>query len=368
MVTTKTLEFTTLNIPNKEVFTWLLFLLLSANLFAQTPTYELVWADEFEGEGAIDSDKWHHQTLLPNGNSWYNGEIQHYTDREVNSYQSDGTLKIVAKRETFTDQGVTKEFTSARLNSKFAFTYGKVEVRAKLPTGVGTWPAIWTLGQNITEPGGYWEPTNGTTPWPACGELDIMEHWGINQDYVQSAIHTPSSHGNTVNKGGQVVQGVSDNFFVYTMEWTPEQIKFWVDDVLHYTYQPAVQNLDTWPFDANQYILLNVAILPDIAASFDESTLEIDYVRVYQESTLGVDDVPEYSFTLSPNPANGHVMVQAAQAFDSITVYTGGGKKVWSETKSARSATIDTTGFSSGVYYIKVFKDGKTTVRKLIVN
>lgn len=256
--------------------------LISVSLYSQNPVYELVWSDEFDGNGAINSEKWHHQTLLPNGSSWYNNEIQHYTNREVNSSVSNGTMKLVAKKETFTDQGVTKEYTSARLNSKFAFTYGKVEIRAKLPFGVGTWPALWMLGQNITEPGGFWNDTNGTTPWPACGEIDIMEHWGSNQNFVQSAMHTPSSSGNTVNKGGQVVPTASEAFHLYTMEWTEDAIEFSVDGVVHYTYAPAVQNSDTWPYDANQYLLLNVAILPEIDPAFSESTLEIDYVRVYQ--------------------------------------------------------------------------------------
>ena len=136
--------------------------------------------------------------------SWYNGELQHYTDRIENSYVQNGHLYLVAKNETFTDQGVTKNYTSARLNSKFAFTYGRIEVRASLPIGEGTWPAIWMLGKNISEPGAYWETQGfGTTSWPACGEIDIMEHWGSDQDYVQSALHTPSSSGNTVNKGGE---------------------------------------------------------------------------------------------------------------------------------------------------------------------
>ena len=107
------------------------------------------------GPQAIDADKWFHQTRLPDGNAWFNGEVQHYTDRLDNSYVSDGTLKIVAKKETFTDQNRTKQYTSARLNSKYAFTYGRVEVRAKLPEGAGTWPAIWMLGKNINENGGY---------------------------------------------------------------------------------------------------------------------------------------------------------------------------------------------------------------------
>ena len=189
----------------------LTFLMFSKLVFAQT----LVWSDEFDYTGPIDSEKWHHQTLLPNGGSWYNGEIQHYTNRIENSFVSDGTLKIMAIRENYTQQGVTKEFTSARLNSKFAFTYGRVEVRAKLPFGVGTWPAIWTLGQNITEPGGYFYSNYGTTPWPACGEIDIMEHWGINQNYISSATHTPSSYGGTVNVGGRYVDNVSSEFHIY---------------------------------------------------------------------------------------------------------------------------------------------------------
>ena len=146
---------------------------------ATGPFDYLVWSDEFDVDGPIDSDNWFHQTQLPLAGGWYNGEIQHYTNRVDNSYVDNGTLKIVAKSETFTDQGVTKQHTSARLNSKFAFTYGKVEVRAKLPFGVGTWPAIWTLGKNINEDGAYWDNLGlGTTGWPACGEIDIMEALG----------------------------------------------------------------------------------------------------------------------------------------------------------------------------------------------
>ena len=139
---------------------------------SEDPVYdELVWSDEFDEDGALDNSKWFHQTELPNGDSWFNGEIQHYTDRLDNTYVEDGIMNLVAKAETFIDQGVTKNYTSARLNSKFAFTYGRVEVRAKLPTGVGTWPAIWMLGKNISENGAYWDNEGfGTTNWPACGE------------------------------------------------------------------------------------------------------------------------------------------------------------------------------------------------------
>jgi len=256
------------------------------------PVYDqLVWYDEFDQDGALDSTKWHHQTLLPNGDSWFNGEIQHYTDRIENSYVEDGIMYLVAINETFTDQGVTKQYTSARLNSKFAFTYGRVEVKAKLPTGVGTWPAIWTLGKNINEIGAYWYIQGyGTTNWPACGEIDIMEHWGTNQNFVQSAIHTPSSFGGTVNHGGQIIPTASTDFHVYELDWYPDRMVFSVDGVVHYTYNPSEQNADTWPFDEDQFLLLNFAILPNIDPNFTEDALEIKYVRIYQESAVSSDD------------------------------------------------------------------------------
>jgi beta-glucanase (GH16 family) len=291
--------------------------------------YILVWYDEFDGNGAIDSAKWFHQTQLPNGNSWYNNEIQHYTDRLDNSYVSDGTLKIIAKKETYTDQGQTKEYTSARLNSKYAFTYGRVEVRAKLPEGVGTWPAIWMLGQNISEPGAYWQTQGyGTTSWPYCGEIDIMEHWGANQNYVQSALHTPSSYGGTSNVGGQYISNASTQFNVYTLEWTPEQMIFSVNGFVHYTYNPNPQNSETWPFDAPQYLLLNIAIESSVTSSFTETEMEIDYVRVYEASTLSnqAETVPDHLGLLQnyPNPFNPVTTLRyelSQESFVKITIY-----------------------------------------------
>ncbi len=291
--------------------------------------YILIWSDEFDGSGAIDSEKWFHQTQLPNGNSWYNNEIQHYTDRLDNSYVSDGTLKIIAKKETYTDQGQTKEYTSARLNSKYAFTYGRVEVRAKLPEGVGTWPAIWMLGQNISEPGAYWQTQGyGTTSWPYCGEIDIMEHWGANQNYVQSALHTPSSYGGTSNVGGQYISNASTQFNVYTLEWTPEQMIFSVNGYVHYTYNPNPQNSETWPFDAPQYLLMNIAIESSITSSFTETEMEIDYVRVYEASTLSnqAETVPDHLSLLQnyPNPFNPVTTLRyelSQESFVKITIY-----------------------------------------------
>ena len=244
----------------------------------------LVWSDEFDGKGAINTDKWFHQTKLPPGGSWWGGLIQHYTDRIENTYVSDGYLNLVAKKERFVDQGEEKQYTAARLNSKFAFTYGRVEVRAKLPKGVGTWPAIWMLNTNINEDGAYWFNQGlGTTNWPHCGEIDILEHWGKNQDYVSSALHNGSSYGYKVeNVGGQKVIDASDEFHIYTMEWTQEKIVFSIDGVQHLEYNPAKKDSETWPYDTDYYLILNIAIEPDIDPDFRESAMVVDYIRVYQ--------------------------------------------------------------------------------------
>ncbi len=352
-----------------RIFMVLLFLGLGASISAQEENYELVWSDEFDGNGVIDATKWHHQTQLPNGDSWYNNEIQHYTNRTENSFVSEGTLKIVAKSENFADQGVTKTHTSARLNSKYAFTYGYVEIRAKMPFGVGTWPAMWTLGQNIIEPGGFWSQSMGTVSWPECGEIDIMEHWGDNQNFVQSALHTPSSFGDTQNKGGQVIPTVSSEFHLYSLEWTPEQMIFKVDGVEHYTYSPSNQNAATWPFDAPQYFLLNVAILPNISDSFDESTLEIDYIRVFQDPALSVDDFTvENSTELYPNPVIDTLSVRVPAAFvgAKATIYSLTGQELYNTTIQNETTAIDVAGFAKGVYILRLEKEGQRVTRKVV--
>lgn len=264
---------------------------------------DLVWSDEFETNGAINSTKWHHQTQLPNGGSWFNGEVQHYTNLISNSFVNNGFLNIVAKKENYTNQGVTKQYTSARLNSKFAFLYGRVDIRAKIPTNLGTWPALWLLGKNVNEDGGFFDAEFGNTGWPACGEIDIMEH-GITQSqpagYIQSAIHTPSSFGNTINHGGTIASNLGNDFHVYSMNWSPFEITFLLDGVAFYTYNPSVKNANTWPFDAEQYLLLNIAmggVAGNIPSNFTQATMEIDYVRVYQ-NTL-VDTEAPTNFTAS---------------------------------------------------------------------
>ena len=230
----------------------------------------LVWADEFNVDGAPDASKWGYDT---GAGGWGNNEPQFYTSRSENVRVENGFLKITAKKESY--EGAP--YTSARINtqSKFSIKYGKVEVRAKLPEGGGTWPAIWMLGSNFQ-----------TVGWPASGEIDIMEHRGNEPGKVHSAIHTPSSYGATTNSGSRTVANVSSEFHVYAVEWTPQKIAFSVDGVIHYTYMPAVRNSSTWPFDAPQFIILNVAMGGNFGGNIDPNftsgTMEIDYVRVFQ--------------------------------------------------------------------------------------
>jgi len=283
----------------------LLLLIFFTSSYSQVDVVytNLVWSDEFDTNGAINSSKWHHQTQIPNGGSWYNGEVQHYTNQLTNSFVNAGFLNIVAKKEPYTDQGVTKQYTSARLNSKFAFLYGRVDIRAKIPTNQGTWPALWMLGKNVNEDGGFFDSQFGTTNWPACGEIDIMEH-GITPsqptNYIQSALHTPSSFGNTINHGGTIASNLGNDFHVYSMNWSPNQITFLLDGVAFYTYNPAVKTSSNWPFTAEQYLLLNIAmggVAGTIPASFTQASMEIDYVRVYQNTT--VDTQAPTNFTAS---------------------------------------------------------------------
>lgn len=242
-------------------------------IFVKPADYStLIFSDEFDVDGAPNSQHWGYD-IGRGQNGWGNGESQYYTNRTDNVEVKDGTLRITAKRENYNGA----EYTSTRMLTmdKFDFTYGKIEVRAKLPTGGGTWPAIWMLGANFK-----------TVGWPECGEIDIMEHVGNNQGWVSSAMHTPSSYGGTINKGEQYLSDVSDEFHVYECLWTKDEIIFSVDGTEHYRYNPNNKNSSTWPYDAPQFIILNVAMGGSFGGTIDpaftESTMEIDYVRVYQ--------------------------------------------------------------------------------------
>ena len=231
----------------------------------------LVWSDEFDQDGRPNPENWFHETVGPNNGSWWNNEFQHYTDREVNSYVDNGSLKIVALREDYDG----KLYTSARMITKdlFTFKYGRLDVRAKLPVGEGTWPAIWMLGENID-----------IFSWPACGEVDLMEHGNKDPGIVSAAVHLPNSNGDHYYLSNELqIENEATVYHTYSVEWTPSKLDFYVDDVLFHNFIITPE----MPFRKPFFIILNVAMGGQFTGNFVDpefisGTMEVDYVRLYQ--------------------------------------------------------------------------------------
>ncbi len=231
-----------------------------------TVAQSLIWSEEFDTPGPPDPAKWGYDL---GAGGWGNNELQYYTNRPDNAVVSGGTLKIIAKAESFNGS----PYTSARLLSKdkFSFKYGKLEARAKLPFGAGTWAAIWMLGSNIS-----------TVPWPGCGEIDIMEHVGNQQNKIFGTLHHPGHSGGNGDGSSVVIANASTEFHRYGLEWSASTIKISVDDFTFFTFP----NSAGLPFNQNFFIILNIAMGGNFGGAVDpafvSSTMEIDYIRVYQ--------------------------------------------------------------------------------------
>ena len=238
---------------------------------------KLVWSDEFDKDGLPDAAKWGYEV---GGKGWGNNELQHYTkSRPENARVENGNLIIEARKEPYEGNA----YTSARLLTKntATWTYGRFDIRAKIPAGRGTWPAIWMLGQNISSAG-----------WPLCGEIDIMEHVGYDQGVVHGTIHsTAYNHNKGTQKGKQVpVPTASTDFHVYSVDWTSERMDFLVDGKVYHTLSKAELGSTTaeWPFVQPFFLILNVAVGGNWGGKegVDETIwprrMEVDYVRVYQ--------------------------------------------------------------------------------------
>jgi beta-glucanase (GH16 family) len=258
-------------------------LLLVLLWFAQscsTPGETLVWSDEFEGSGLPDSARWSYDL----GSSGFgNNEIQEYTDKLQNVRQENGVLIIEALKSD-------SAWTSARITTrnKYEFTNGRIVFRARVPVGSGTWPALWLLGANIDSVG-----------WPACGEIDVMEHVGRNPGSFHTTVHTPSNFGTTktMNTDTLLMSNFNTEFHLYEANWKPDRIEFKIDNNHVYTYQPEIRNDSTWPCDKPFYIIMNIAmggswgsdlkyeskgLKNGIDPSLTSARLEIDFVRIYK--------------------------------------------------------------------------------------
>ena len=239
---------------------------------AQT-RWELVWADEFDYQGVPDPARWTYEEGFIRNN-----EKQFYTRRPENARVENGTLVIEARKEKFQNA----EYTSASVTTsgKASWRYGRIEVRAKLPSGRGMWPAIWTLGTNIKQVG-----------WPECGEIDIMENVGFDPDTIHGNVHTKAfNHVMGTNKGARIhVPNPHQDFHVYAVEWFPNRIDFFVDGRMYFTFENTGGGTAEWPFNQEQYLILNTAIggawggQRGIDDSVFPQRFLIDYVRVYKQ-------------------------------------------------------------------------------------
>jgi beta-glucanase (GH16 family) len=225
----------------------------------------LKFSDEFNIDGAPDPAKWSYDLGTGDG-GWGNGEAQTYTNSSDNVIVAGGNLKITAKK-------VGSGYTSSRLKSegKYKFTYGKVEVRAKLTTGAGTWPAIWMLGSDYA-----------TNTWPGCGEIDIMEYKGSEPNKIHGTLHYPAVSPGAGNTNSTTIVNAASEFHIYKTIWTPTSVKIYVDDKLFH----SVANDNSLPFNKDFFLILNVAMGGTFGGAIDpaftQSSMEIDYVRVYQ--------------------------------------------------------------------------------------
>jgi len=228
----------------------------------------LVWADEFDTPGSPDPAKWGYDIGTGSG-GWGNNELEYYTNRQANAIISNGTLKIIAQKESYNGSA----YTSARMltNNLYSFKYGKIDVRAKLPAGTGTWPAIWMLGNNIA-----------TAGWPACGEMDIMEQSGSQKSIVLGTMHYPTEIGQYGDGSQTTITTASSEFHIYTALWTPSSIQLSIDGEVYYT----LANSPALPFNQPFFIILNVAMGGNLGGTVDPSfttdQMEVDYVHVYQ--------------------------------------------------------------------------------------
>ena len=267
--------------------------------------WDLVWSDEFDGN-ELDISKWNKLRWRP---GWVNNELQAYTDRDTNIFLKDGYLVLQGLVEPgyfgtdYTGFDYSSDYTSGRINTddKVSRTYGRFDVRAKLPKGNGSWPAIWMLGESIS-----------TVGWPDCGEIDIMEHVGFDDGMIHGSIHTGEYNhmNNTQKSGAKFLSTATDSFHVYSLEWSPHYLRYLIDNQPYFfVYNDSDGDTGKWPFDEHHYIILNLAIGGDwggaqgISPSAFPMKMLVDYVRVIKKS----DAYKDVSVTFKVDMKNQNV-------------------------------------------------------------
>ncbi len=248
---------------------------LSMSVPAVRPGWTLAWSDEFDRDGAPDPARWN-----PEVGMIRNAELQTYTkNRPENARIENGMLVIEARKEPYEKAGYTS--ASLTTSERQSFTYGRIEARIKLPGGRGTWPAFWMLGDAIK-----------TVGWPACGEIDIMEHVGYDPDKVHCTVHTGAFNWPKGTQRGKALDTPAPfaDFHVYAVEWTEQRMDFYFDRQVVFSFTNDGTGKASWPFDAPHYLILNLAIgggwggQKGVDDTIFPCRMLVDYVRVYRKS------------------------------------------------------------------------------------
>ncbi|MEP2274053.1 MAG: family 16 glycosylhydrolase [Reichenbachiella sp.] len=338
------------------------FIFISHSLLGQDG-FELVWSDEFNYTGLPDEKKWSYDVGdgCPNVCGWGNNELEYYTEKRLkNARVEDGHLIITALKE----QMGTKEYSSARLvtREKGDWRYGRIEVRAKLPSGRGTWPAIWMLSTDWSYGG-----------WPESGEIDIMEHVGFEPNKIYGTVHSKAYHHSIgTQKGGEIaIEDCEDEFHTYVIEWSHGKIDFYVDDIKYFTFVKETGS-DKWPFDKRFHLLLNIAVggnwggVEGVDESVFPQEMKVDYVRVYQLVTNTGSKLGTGELLLVPNPAEAGRFSIYSTSLDlgEIEIYSLSGKRI-PHNKSVHDLGVDIDVYSSSRQMVMVVVKNDRNTRSL---
>lgn len=346
----------------------LILFVVSFYFSSYAQTWNLVWSDEFDGP-TINQSNWTFE--IGNNNGWGNNELEYYTGRLENAKIEDGKLVITAREESYGG----KNYTSARMKTqgKKSFLYGRIEAYIKIPFGQGSWPAFWTLGENISSLG-----------WPKCGEIDIMEH--VNTaSVVNGTAHWANSSGAHVSEGKTTTFDISQ-YHLYAIEWSPTQIKWYVDYKPYFTFNIENNINSTEEFQKSQFIILNLAIggnwpgNPNGTMQFP-IMMYVDYVRVY-EAAVDIekkDEIPQ-GFNLKqnyPNPFNPETTIAYQVPNESqvnLKLYDSLGREVATLVNEIKQPGNYYYQFSAldpnlpnGIYFYQLTAGSFTETKKMVV-
>ncbi len=315
------------------------FLLIQTLAFSQ---YELVWSDEFDGE-ELDLEKWTFD--IGQGSwGWGNNELQYYTSNTSNIKVEDGLLNITAKEEQYANAN----YTSSRIKSKglYEFQYGKVHSRISVPVGQGLWPAFWMLGANIDQ-----------VSWPQCGEIDIMEH--VNLDPNIHGTHHYNNNGH-VYHGGSIICD-AEEFNVYSIEWTPDNIIWSLNGNIYYSTDIGPNSISKEEFHNPFFFLINLAVggnwpgSPNAETSFP-ANLYVDYVRVYQDVSK-IYDIELVDVSILPNPSTDFAEISTNLEVQKYLIIDTSGRTVLERNNTS---LIDLSSLNQGMYIVHIsMKNGQ---------